>query len=57
MYASKQCWPHELNYLTHNLEFTEVTHALKICRQLLSGDQVEVYTNQKSLKPVFVQKE
>ena len=28
-YASRQLWPHEMNYLTHDLELAAIVHALK----------------------------
>ncbi|XP_015623718.2 uncharacterized protein [Oryza sativa Japonica Group] len=43
-YASRQLRPHEVNYLTHDLELAAVVHALKIWRHYLIGNRCEVYT-------------
>jgi len=56
-YASRQLRPHELNYLTHDLELAAVVFALKIWRHYLYGVRCEVYTDHKSLKYIFTQKE
>ena len=56
-YASRQLKVHERNYPTHNLELAAVIHALKIWRHYLIGDRVMIYTDHKSLKYVFTQKE
>ena len=56
-YASRQLKPHELNYATHDLELATVVHALKIWRHFLIGNHCEVYTDHKSLKYIFTQKE
>ena len=49
--------PHELNYATHDLELAAVVHALKTWRHFLIGNHCEVYTDHKSLKYIFTQKE
>ena len=54
-YASRQLRPHEQNYLTHDLEFAAVVHALKIWRHYLIGNKCEIYTDHKSLKYIFTQ--
>ena len=56
-YASRQLRPHEKNYPTHDLELAAVVFALKIWRHYLYGVTCEVYTDHKSLKYFFTQKE
>ncbi|KAK6145260.1 hypothetical protein DH2020_022080 [Rehmannia glutinosa] len=56
-YASRQLKPHELNYPTHDLELAAVVHALKIWRHYLYGSKCDIYTDHKSLKYIFTQKE
>ena len=56
-YASRQLKPHELKYATHDLELAAVVHALKTWRHFLIGNHCEVYTDHKSLKYIFTQKE
>lgn len=56
-YASRQLKPHEQNYPTHDLELAAVVHALKIWRHYLYGSKCEIYTDHKSLKYFFTQKE
>ena len=56
-YASRQLKPHEENYPTHDLELAAVVFALKIWRHYLYGSTVEIYTDHKSLKYLFDQKE
>ncbi|GFZ03498.1 hypothetical protein Acr_16g0001220 [Actinidia rufa] len=56
-YASRQLRPHEKNYLTHDLELAAVVFALKIWRHYLYGVTCEVFTDHKSLKYLFTQKE
>ena len=56
-YASRQLKPHEKNYPTHDLELAAVIFALKIWRHYLLGDKVLIYTDHKSLKYIFTQKE
>ena len=57
VYASRKLKPHEKNYSTHDLELGAVIFALKIWRHYLLGDQVLIYTDHKSLKYIFTQKE
>ena len=57
LYASLQLRPHELNYATHDLELAAVVHALKTWRHFLIGNRCDVYTDHKSLKYIFTQKE
>ncbi|CAA0806248.1 Uncharacterized mitochondrial protein AtMg00860, partial [Striga hermonthica] len=56
-YASRQLKPHEVNYPTHDLELAAVVHALKIWRHYLYGGKCEIFTDHKSLKYIFTQKE
>jgi len=56
-YASRQLRPHELNHPTHDLELAAVIFALKIWRHYLYGVRCEIYTDHKSLKYIFTQKE
>jgi hypothetical protein len=56
-YASRQLRKHELNYPTHDLELVAVVHALKIWRHYIMGTKCQVYTDHKSLKYVFTQKD
>jgi hypothetical protein len=56
-YASHQLRKHELNYPTHDLELAAVVHALKIWRHYIMGTKCQVYTNHKSLKYIFTQKD
>jgi hypothetical protein len=56
-YGSRQLKPHELNYPTHDLELAAVVFALKQWRQFLYGAKCELYTDHKSLKYFFTQKE
>ncbi|KAJ4701059.1 Retrotransposon protein, putative, Ty3-gypsy subclass [Melia azedarach] len=56
-YASRQLKKHELNYPTHDLELAAIVFALKIWRHYLYGTTCEIYTDHKSLKYLFTQKE
>jgi hypothetical protein len=56
-YTSRQLRKHELNYPTHDLELASVVHALKIWRHYIMGTKCQVYTNHKSLKYIFTQKD
>nr|AAD25146.1 putative retroelement pol polyprotein [Arabidopsis thaliana] len=56
-YASRQLWKHEKNYPTHDLEMAAVVFALKIWRSYLYGAKVQIYTDHKSLKYIFIQPE
>jgi hypothetical protein len=56
-YASRQLKPYEHNYPTHDLELAVVVFALKIGRNYLYGEQCKIYTDHKSLKYLFTQKE
>ena len=56
-YGSRQLKPHEVNDPTHDLELAEVVFALKGWRHFLYGARCELYTDHKSLKYFFTQKE
>jgi len=56
-YASKQLRIHERNYPTHDLELAVVVFVLKIWRHYLYGSRFEVFSDHKSLKYLFDQKE
>ncbi|RVX06329.1 Transposon Tf2-2 polyprotein [Vitis vinifera] len=56
-YASRQLKPYERNYPTHDLELATVVFALKIWRHFLFGETCEIFTDHKSLKYLFSQKE
>ena len=56
-YLSRQLRPHELNYPTHDLELAAVVHALKTWHHFLMGNRCEIYTDHKSLKYIFTQRE
>ena len=56
-YASRQLKMHERNYPTHDLELAAVVFALKLWRHYLYGSKFEVFSDHKSLKYLFDQKE
>jgi hypothetical protein len=56
-YASRQLKPYEQNYPTHDMELAVVVFALKIWRHYLYGVQCKIFTDHKSLKYIFTQKE
>ncbi|GAU51960.1 hypothetical protein TSUD_417460 [Trifolium subterraneum] len=56
-YASRQLKVHERNYPTHDLELAAVVFALKVWRHYLYGSRFEVFSDHKSLKYLFDQKE
>ena len=56
-YASRQLKQHERNYPAHDLELAAVMFALKTWRHYLYGEKFEVYSDHKSLKYIFTQKD
>ena len=56
-YASRQLKEYEQRYPTHDMELVAVVFALKIWRHYLYGERCEIYTDHKSLKYFFTQKE
>ena len=57
VYGSRQLKNHEQNYPTHDLEVAAIVFALKIWRDYLYGEQFEVFSNHKSLKYIFTQRD
>ncbi|KAL0537454.1 hypothetical protein IC582_026432 [Cucumis melo] len=56
-YVSRQLKSHEQNYPTHDLELAAVVFVLKIWRHYLYGEKIQIFTDHKSLKYFFTQKE
>jgi hypothetical protein len=56
-YASRQLRKHEKNYPTHDLELATVVHALKIWRHYMIGNKCNVFSDHRSLKYIFTQKD
>ena len=56
-YVSRKLKYYEKNYPMHDLELAAVVFALKIWRHYLYGVHCEIYTDHKSLKYFFMQKE
>ncbi|XP_071918802.1 uncharacterized protein [Coffea arabica] len=56
-FASRKLKPHEQNYPTHDLELAAVDFALKKWRHYLYGVTFKVYSDHKSLRYLFSQKE
>ena len=56
-YASRQLKEYEQRYPTQDLELAAVVFALKIWRHYLYGEKCKIYTDHKSLKYFFTQKE
>ena len=57
VYAFRQLKKHELNYPTHDLELAAVIFALKTWRHYLYRATCQIFTDHKSLKYLFTQKE
>lgn len=56
-YVSRQRKVHEKNYPTHDLELAAVVFVLKIQRNYLRGSRFKVFSDHKSLKYLYDQKE
>ncbi|GJW51090.1 retrotransposon protein, putative, ty3-gypsy subclass [Tanacetum coccineum] len=56
-YASRQLKPYEVNCPNHDLELASVVFALKIWRHYLYGEACDIFTDHKSLKYIFNQRE
>ena len=56
-YASLQLKMHEKNYPTHDLELAAVVFALKVWRHYLYGEWFDLFSDHKSLKYIFSQKD
>ena len=56
-YGSCQLKNHEQNYPTHDMELAAIVFALKIWRHYLYDKEFEVYSDHKSLKYIFTQRD
>ena len=56
-YGSRQLKPHEKNYPTHDLELAAIIFALKIWRCYLYGVRFQIFSDHKSLKYLFTQRD
>ncbi|KAL8134776.1 hypothetical protein AgCh_009695 [Apium graveolens] len=56
-YASRQLKSHEQKYSVHDLELAAIVFALKLWRHYLYGEKCDIYTDHKSLKYIFTQKD
>ena len=56
-YGSRQLKNHEQNYPTLDMELVAVVFAMKIWRHYLYGEEFEVYSDHKSLKYIFTQRD
>ena len=56
-YGSRQLKNHKQNYPTHDMELATIVFALKIWRQYLYGEKFEVYSDHKSQKYIFTQRD
>ena len=56
-YGSRQLKNHKWNYPTHDMELATIVFALKICCHYLYGEQFEVFSDHKSLKYIFTQRD
>lgn len=56
-YSSRKLKVHRMNYLIHHHNLAAIEFAFKIWRYYIYGVHVDVFTNQKSLKFVFTQKD
>ena len=56
-YGSRQLKNHEHNYPTHDMELAVVVFALNIWHHYLYGKEFEVYSDHKSLKYIFMQRD
>ena len=56
-YGSRQLKNHEQNYPTHDLELEAIVFALKIWCNYLYGEQFEVFSDHKSLRYIFTQRD
>ena len=57
VYASRQLKDYETRYPTHDMELAAVVFALKTWRHYLCGFHCEIYTDHKTLKYLFAQKQ
>ncbi|GKE08772.1 pol protein [Tanacetum coccineum] len=56
-YASRQLKKHEEEYPTHDLELAAVVFALKLWRHYIYGVKIKIFTDHKSLKYFFYQRD
>ena len=56
-YGFRQRKNHEQNYPTHNLELAAIVFSLKIWHHYLYGEQFEVFSDHKSLRYIFTQRD
>ena len=56
-YGSRQLKNQEQNYPTHDMKLVVVVFTLKIWRHYLYGEEFEVYSDHKSLKYIFTQRD
>ena len=56
-YGSRQLKNHEQNYPTHDMKLATVVFALKIWHHYLYGEQFKVYSDHKSQKYIFKQRD
>ena len=56
-YASRQLKTHEQNHPTHDLELAAVVFSLKIWRHYLYLESCDIFTDHRSLKYIFTQKD
>ena len=56
-YGSRHLKNHEQNYPTHDMELAAVVFALKIWHHYLYDEEFEVYSDHKSLKYIFTQRD
>ena len=55
-YASRQLKEYKTRYPTHDMELAALVFALKIWRHYLYGLHCKIYTDHKTLKYIFTQK-
>ena len=56
-YGSRQLKNHEQSYPTHDMELAAIGFALKAWCHYLYGEQFEMFSNHKSMKYIFTQRD
>ena len=56
-YGSRKLKNHEQSYPTHDMELAAIVFAFKVWRHYLYGEQFEVFSDHKSLKYIFTQRD
>ena len=56
-YGSQQLKNHEQSCPTHDMELVSIVFTLKACRHYLYGEKFEVFSDHKSLKYIFSQRD